>query len=250
MRAFCARQRGDGVSESQKEDSKMVSKESCISGGGLAIVSVALAFTLCGKVQADSIIDPYYAGGAIGKSSEEIFNAARIGDGYLHAHPIGGKLLIGARPRSYIGGEFEVIDFGRGNYGSSGDVSSARSLDLAAAAFIVGYLPLFDRQFDLFAKIGGAVYRSSYKFAGNFSNECLVNTATGTCTPLSDYSTSGTTSGTGFAYGVGMQFHIGHYAIRADYERIARPAESEQASLNTTMATGLGLASLGVTYGF
>jgi hypothetical protein len=228
----------------------MVSKECHISAGGLAIISLALAYTVCGKAQADTIIDPYYAGGAIGKSSEELFNAARIGAGYLHAHPIGGKLLIGARPRSYIGGEFEVIDFGRGNFGASGDVSRASSLDIAAAAFIVGYLPLFDRQFDLFAKIGGAVYRSSYKFAGDFSNECLVNTATGICTPLSDYSTSGTTSGTGFAFGAGMQIHMGHYAIRAEYERIARPTQAEQESQDTTMATGLGLISLGVTYGF
>jgi opacity protein-like surface antigen len=216
----------------------------------LLVLSAAVSFTICGPVWADSNIDPYYAGGAIGQSSQEISNTERIPGGYLHAHPVGGKLLIGARPRLHIGGEFELIDFGRGRFGPNGDVARASSQDLAAAAFIVGYLPLDNRQLDLFAKIGAAVYRSSYEYAGDFSNECIVTTNTGICTPLSQFPTSGATTATGFAYGVGIQFHIGHYAIRGEYERIASPAASEHPPADTTRTSGLGLASIGVTYGF
>jgi hypothetical protein len=214
----------------------------------LLVVSAALSFTICGTVRADS--DIYYAGGAIGQSSEEISNVERIPGGFLHDHPVGGKLLIGARPRIHIGGEIELIDFGRGHFGPYGDVATASTHDLAAAAFIVGYLPLANRQFDLFAKIGGAVYRSSYAISGDFSNTCIVNTNTGICTPLSQFPSSGTATATGFAYGVGIQFHFGHYAIRGEYERIASPAASENPPPNTTRASGLGLASFGVTYGF
>jgi hypothetical protein len=210
----------------------------------------ALSCALCGNVRADAIIDPYYAGGAIGQSSEEISNSERISTAALHAHPVGGKLLIGARPRPYFGGEFELIDFGRGHFGPSSELSGASSLDLAAAGFIVGYLPLYDRQFDLFAKIGGAVYRSSYHFVDNALDECIVNTSNGTCTPITQYPTSGSTTGTGFAYGVGMQFHIGHYAVRAEYEQIARSSASEHPAADTTRASGLALMSLGITYGF
>ncbi len=216
----------------------------------LLLASAALSFTFCGRVRADSDIDPYYAGGAVGQSSEEVSNVERIPGGYLHAHPVGGKLLIGARPRTHIGGEFELIDFGRGHFGPNGDVARASTHDLAAAAFIVGYLPLAKRRLDLFAKIGAAVYRSNYEFAGDFSNECIVNTNTGICTPLSQFPSSGAATATGFAYGAGIQFHIGHYAIRGEYERIASPAASENPPPNTTRASGLGLASFGVTYGF
>jgi len=214
------------------------------------IVFVPLSFSVAGVVRADSDFEPYYAGGAIGQSSEEISNAAFIPAGYLHAQPVGWKLLIGARPRSYLGGEFELIDFGRGHYGPNGDLSGARTHDQAAAAFIVGYLPVFNRQFDLFAKIGGAVYRANYEFAGNFSDECIVNTSLGTCTFLSQYPTSGATSATGFAYGAGMQYRIGHIAVRAGYELIAGTKASPNQPITTTRAYGLGLASLGVTYGF
>ena len=153
-------------------------------------------------------------------------------------------------PTNPIGGEFELIDFGRGHFGPNGDVARASTHDLAAAAFIVGYLPLAKRRLDLFAKIGAAVYRSNYEFAGDFSNECIVNTNTGICTPLSQFPSSGAATATGFAYGAGIQFHIGHYAIRGEYERIASPAASENPPPNTTRASGLGLASFGVTYGF
>jgi hypothetical protein len=210
----------------------------------------ALSCAPCCNVRADAIIDPYYAGGAIGQSSEEISNSERIFTAALHAHPVGGKLLIGARPRPYFGGEFELIDFGRGHFGPSSELSSASSLDLAAAGFIVGYLPLYDRQFDLFAKIGGAVYRSSYHFVDNSLDECLVNTSNGTCTPITQYPRSGSTTASGFAYGVGMQFHMGHYAIRAEFEQIISPSASEQLPGDTTRAHGLSLASLGITYGF
>jgi opacity protein-like surface antigen len=214
------------------------------------IVFVPLSFSVSGVVRADSTFDPYYAGGAVGQSSEEIANAAFIPSGYLHAQPVGWKLLIGARPRSYLGGEFELIDFGRGHYGPNGDLFSAGTHDQAAAAFIVGYLPVFNSQFDLFAKIGAAVYRANYRFAGNFSDECIVNTNSGTCTPLSQYPTSGATHATGFAYGAGMQYRIGHITVRAEYEFIASAKASPNQPITTTRSYGLGLASLGVAYGF
>lgn len=237
----------------------MVSRQVIVGGRGTRRTFVklptlplfaALSCALCANVRANDIVDPYYAGGAIGQSFEELSNSERIFTAALHAHPVGGKLLIGARPRPNFGGEFEIIDFGRGHFGPNGEISSASSLDLAAVAFIVGYLPLHNRKFDLFAKIGGAVYRSSYHFVDSSLDECIVNTSNGTCTPITQYPTSGSTTASGFAYGVGMQFHMGHYAIRAEYEQIARSSAPEHPAADTTRASGLALASLGITYGF
>lgn len=94
------------------------------------------------------------------------------------------------------------------------------------------------------------MYRSNYEFAGNFSDECIVNTNLGTCTLLSQYPTSGTTNATGFAYGAGMQYRIGHITVRAEYELIAGTKASPNQPFTTTRVYGLGLASFGVTYGF
>ncbi|MGA7537544.1 MAG: hypothetical protein WBW93_02125 [Steroidobacteraceae bacterium] len=89
----------------------------------------------------------------------------------------------------------------------------------ATAAFAVAYLPLPWR-FELFGKVGASRLRTSYSYAGYFPDECVVNTNNGACTPVGHVYGKVVTGETDLAYGGGVQFHFGAFALRVEYQAL------------------------------
>ena len=89
----------------------------------------------------------------------------------------------------------------------------------AIAAFMVAYVPLPSR-FELFGKVGASRLWTSYSYAGYFPDTCVVNTTNGTCTPVGQVSGRVNSGETAFAYGAGIQYHVGSLALRVEYQAL------------------------------
>lgn len=183
----------------------------------------------------------FYFGAGLGQSSfqTQFFSYAGFTQ-TLYAKPIGWKAVVGARPISFLGGELEYLDSGHGHPGPSGQLLSTETHAYGGAAFIVGYVPLPDRGLDVFAKLGGARYRSAYKYTGDFPNSCIFNPALNTCVPIGRVTVSSGSNATALAYGVGAQFHWSQFTFRTEYERTS----------TTMSATAPSLLSFGLIWQF
>lgn len=162
-----------------------------------------------------------YVGGAIGNSQIQSFAPSAGSPGYyLDQNTTGWKVLVGIRPRHALGLELNYMDFGTAHLGPVGGIYRANVHNTALAGFLVGYIPLPTQNFDLFGKIGAAELRSHGDSLGNYPNSCIYNPATQTCDPIGVASASATHDSGSIAYGVGTQYHLGSFAIRAEYERL------------------------------
>jgi hypothetical protein len=183
----------------------------------------------------------YYVGASVGQSSFETdFFSYAGGPAGFHGESLGWKVLLGARPLSFLGAEIEYIDFGETHSGAIGEITSASGEARGGAAFAVGYLPMPTPNIDVFGKLGAARYRVAYRYSGNFPNTCIVNPATGQCTVVGQATVSGASDATGLAYGIGAQYHFGSFAVRAEMEKFS----------TTESSTAPSLLSVGLTYRF
>jgi opacity protein-like surface antigen len=175
----------------------------------IRLLILCCAITACAPAFADDLLG-IYVGAGVGRTALEQ-------DYYqIDAHATGWKLLAGWRPISFLGVEAEYADLGNKGvttYGGTTHVSTDAS---ATAAYVLGYLPVPLPWIDVYGKVGAARLKantSAYPYPG--VGTCI---APAPCGPVS-YDTSKSN----IAWGGGLQFKVGRWAARADYERFDGP---------------------------
>ncbi len=150
--------------------------------------------------------------------------------------------MIGVRPISLVGAELAYLNFGHpnGTVGTipgqvSGVPASAVSGDVTmqgAAAFGVLYLPI--PIVEVYAKTGLARLQTTAQSTVRLNGPYSCTLGHPSCRFSADYSTTNT----GFAAGVGAQYKIRSWAVRAEFERFSAAGENPR------------LICLGVTWTF
>ena len=206
----------------------------------LPIWSCLLASSAClgllapTDARADNAVLGLYAGAGVGysKTNENFYNP-NGGTTYFPSDRTGWKLLVGARPLSWLGAELEYIDSGGAHVGPStqagptvpNQLYGADSHVRAGTLFTVGFLPLHLSWMDVFGKVGVSHAWTSDSYAGNFPNT-YINCQT-TCVPLGQVSISESAHSTGLAYGGGVQFLFRQLSARVEYEGLNWKRASE-----------------------
>lgn len=179
----------------------------------LIIVGTTFLALSAGDAMADDLFG-MYIGGAIGQSQvaarASYPTIVNLNPGEFKENHSAFKVVVGIRPISLVGAELAYIDFGHPR-GSIFDYPADSSLK-GAAAFGVLYLPL--PIVDLYLKAGFARLQSNLSgFYPVGDNICVLGAPCGTALfQLNRTNTSG-------AGGVGAQYKIGSWAVRAEYER-------------------------------
>ncbi len=150
-----------------------------------------------------------YVGAAVGLAQVNANVTAPQGDlnppqtSGFQGNQFGFKAVVGIRPIAHLGGEFEYVDFGRASGSDFG--YPAKMSQKGPAAFAVFYLPM--PAVDFYAKLGLASLQNSFSGSAFFY---------GFGSPFQMNQTN-----TGGAAGLGAQFKIASWAIRAEYERFS-----------------------------
>ncbi len=190
--------------------------------GALSAIVAAGACLASSGASADNLLG-FYAGVGGGESTVRSDDGYPDGYGYYNSdHHAAWKAIVGIRPISILGAEFEYIDFGHpgsdNNYYNDYNYYGPDSHPRALALFGVGHLPLPIPFVDIYAKAGEARLHTNVN--GYDGPNCVTYQA------CPDYliETSQSRWDTRFAYGAGVQskFWAG-LAIRAEYERISSP---------------------------
>ena len=175
--------------------------------------------------RADDDLLGLYVGAGVGYGKiNQYFNSPGGLTYFPSDHRTGWKLLVGFRPLSWLGSEFEYTDFGSAHVGPISDGASppdqlygADGHVRASSLFAVGYLPLPPRLswMDVFGKVGVSYTRASDSYAGDFPNSyvCAIS-----CVPVGQIAVSESVSHTGPAWGGGVQFHFGRLSARFESE--------------------------------
>lgn len=154
------------------------------------------------------------------------------------------KGMAGIRLLSFLGAEVSYMDFGRASGGGgqfSGPVydtlvTSQQASQKGEAAFAVLYLPV--PIIDIYVKAG--VSRITTNFSSTYeeyipgAGSCQIGHPA--CSVVGVFSAIRDTTDSSFAYGAGLQWKLGNWAVRGEYERF------HAAGANPT------LLSLGMTY--
>lgn len=162
----------------------------------------------------------FYTGAAVGQSHEEatgqrIYTLSNVYDdtGSFKENHSAFKVLVGIRPISLLGAEVAYTDFGHpsGGFGAyPADVSMK-----GGSAFGVLYLPV--PIVDVFLKAGAARIQSEVNGTGVYGPNCSSNGPCPLYIGLAPFRLNRTN--TSCAGGVGAQYKIGSWAVRAEYER-------------------------------
>ena len=152
-----------------------------------------------------------YVGAAIGESHVQSKTSLVLGDLFptnqtdeIDRRHVAFKVMLGARPIPWVGGEIEYIDFGKPRGALFGYPANA-SLR-GPAAFGVLYMPV--PVVDLYLKAGIAHLESTVNGSACSPCACAI------CTFTFQADRTNTTG----AAGVGVQYRIGSWAVRAEYE--------------------------------
>lgn len=159
------------------------------------------------------------------------------------------KAILGIRPLSFIGGEVSYMDFGKVSTMYGQEIAMAGGLPAAVdsqqasqkgeSAFALLYLPV--PIIDVYVKAGLSRITTDYHVT-YMTEEILGG---GTCpvghpncgAPVTATATASRDStDTAFAYGAGLQWKLGNWAVRGEYERF------DAAGANPS------LFSIGMTY--
>ena len=132
--------------------------------------------------------------------------------------------MLGARPISLVGAEIDYIDFGKPDGRAFGFPASASIKGVAA--FGVLYLPV--SVVDIYLKAGVARLESTEKYG--YCGPCACNF----CLNSIQLNRTNTSS----AGGLGAQYKLGSWAVRAEYERFNAAGENPS------------LLSAGITWSF
>jgi len=201
---------GDFSQESPSAGVVLVSRKLLIP----VLVSV-LGVGSASAVAADEIVAPLglYLGGSVGRANVRVDHHT-AGDLFeLDNDDMGWKAMLGVRPIAPLGAEFEYIDFGHPVHTIDAVRTDTRAR--GAGLFAVGYLPI--PVIDVFGKAGVARLQT---IARGVSQTVQPNGEVCSNSSLSCLFDSNHTD-TRFAYGGGVQFKLGRFGIRAEYERIS-----------------------------
>lgn len=214
---------------------------------GSALASAALILCSLGAVtvaQADDLLG-FYVGAAYGQAhiraqldslDSSIGPLPSLGsfDTTNNAY----QAMVGVRVLSFLGAEVAYVDLGQGSIRGPGQpvpgvagsfVSGEQVSQRGAAAFAMLYLPV--PVVDVYVKAGVSRITSDMSATAGLPVSCAGGTVN--CNIL--YA-SRTASDVGFAYGAGLQWKLGPWAVRGEYERF------DAAGANPS------LLSIGMTY--
>jgi opacity protein-like surface antigen len=142
------------------------------------------------------------------------------------------KAILGIRPLSFLGAEIAYMDLGRQSRGFPSATSTEQQLSQRGeAAYALLYLPV--PVIDVYVKAGISRIRTDrhvvYDLPG--AGTCVIGISN-----CNFFSAGGNSTDTAFAYGAGLQWKLGSWAVRGEYERFSA------AGANPT------LFSIGMTY--
>ncbi len=142
------------------------------------------------------------------------------------------KAMLGVRPLSFLGAEIAYMDFGQQSRGFPSASSTEQQVSQRGeAAYALLYLPV--PVVDVYVKAGLSRIRTDRHVVYDLPG-------VGTCMPgnpnCNFFSAADNTTDTAFAYGAGLQWKLGSWAVRGEYERFSA------AGANPT------LFSIGMTY--
>lgn len=202
----------------------------------LAIFCMAVVFGAGGSGAKAADLLGLYIGASIGRSDVRL---ARTAAGTPHPFSEdhdGWKAMVGIRPVPIFGTEVEYLDFGNPTYAPPMGLESWHTNSHATAVFGMLYAPIPSPFVGVYAKLGVARLRSdvtTYYYGGLPAGySCRHPSGARYCEGAID------SSGTGSAFGAGVQFKFRAVAARLEYERI------------DTSIGDPSMASLGVTWTF
>ena len=210
---------------------------------GAVLILCALAVTR--PAQADDLLG-FYVGGAFGQAHVRAqLNGLSIPAGTIDLGGFDGtdsafQAMLGVRVLSFLGAEVAYVDLGQHSLRGPGQpvtglggtaVTSEQASQKGAAAFALLYLPV--PIIDVYVKAG--VSRITTHMQATY-----VLPGVGTCQvadpSCADVTAARSSSDVGFAYGAGVQWKLGQWAVRGEYERF------DAAGANPS------LLSIGMTY--
>ena len=142
-----------------------------------------------------------YVGGSVGQSRVEA-DASGVTAGSFEQNHSAFKVMAGVRPIAVLGAEVAYIDFGHPSGGLGGQPADVKISGDAAFATLFLPIPVVD----VYGKLGMARLDSTVN-----STQVLVG---GALRPFQLNRTE-----TRLAAGAGVQFKLGAWAVRAEYER-------------------------------
>jgi opacity protein-like surface antigen len=191
-----------------------------------------------GAMSAARAADPLglYLGAAYGQAHIR----AQLGDLALSgAYPLGEfdathsayQAMIGIRPLSFLGAEITYVDLGQRTLGyppsaslaGAGQVPGGSNVPIGQqasqrgeGAFALLYLPV--PIIDVYVKAGVArmTTDSSATYVAPGVGTCQINQPN-----CADFSVGRSATDTSFAYGAGLQWKLGDWAVRGEYERFS-----------------------------
>lgn len=147
------------------------------------------------------------------------------------------QAMLGIRALSFLGAEVTYMDLGQGSIRGPGEpvpglpafVNAEQVSQKGEAAFAMLYLPV--PIIDVYVKAGVSRITTDMSATLQFSDN-LACAASSACNPAAVRSSADV----GFAYGAGLQWKLGQWAVRGEYERF------DAAGANPS------LLSIGMTY--
>jgi opacity protein-like surface antigen len=163
-----------------------------------------------------------YIGGGVGESHVRSDTGAFSNLNGFVENRTAWKALVGIRPISLLGAEFEYTDFGHPSESSVGPIPpgfiyNVDASQKATSLFGLLYWPLPLPILDLYGKAGFSRLETKL----NASWRCVAPV---TCVANPSYQQDSTD--TRFAYGVGAQAKFLALGVRAEYERVSAPGGS------------------------
>jgi opacity protein-like surface antigen len=221
----------------------------------LSRVVLILALTSLPRAGAATHLLEFYVGGAYGHADlrardpalvsalpNSAFAGSRLGSFATGRSAY--QLAAGIRTLEFLGAEIDYFDLGRGgaspSWSGAGALTSAHVSQKGEAAFAVLYLPL--PVLDVYLKAGVARLETGLSASATFTcppgQGCPLYCIAGApCGSFSD-TASLTATETTFAAGGGVEWKLGNWAIRGEYERFDALGEHPS------------LLSAGVTWSF
>lgn len=210
---------------------------------GAVLILCSLAVT--NPAQADDLLG-FYVGGAFGQAHVRAqLNGLGSPAGTLDLGGFDGtdsafQAMLGVRVLSFLGAEITYMDLGQHSIRGPGQpvtgipgtaITGEQVSQKGAAAFAMLYLPV--PIIDVYVKAGVSRIQTDMRAT-------YTSLGVGTCVAAdpscADVSVARNSSDVGFAYGAGVQWKLGQWAVRGEYERF------DAAGANPS------LLSIGMTY--
>lgn len=185
---------------------------------------IPLALGAMKAAQADNLLG-LYVGAAYGQAHirAQLDNLPPDGSalGEFEANHSAYQGMIGIRALSFLGAEITYMDFGQSSFGIPGVAGGSSNAPVAEqasqkgeGAFALLYLPV--PVIDIYAKAGISRITTDTRITYTVPGVATCALGHPNC---ADYSVARSATDTAFAYGAGLQWKLGRWAVRGEYER-------------------------------